>query len=198
MKHEEVGLAERRRQVFALRARGQTVKTISKLMGISQATVRTYIEDHKEEIQGTVAQIKRDDYAGITMERFNQLRREAWSNYDKSDKLSEKGRFMKILMDLNKNELSALLDLGCLDRQTVHYEHTLAGVEKVDMAQLDALAAIMTAETLGVTPEQALKMGGRRQPSPRSLDYITNRGPTDEVVGSSFIPVTHARDDEDR
>lgn len=158
---------EKRRQAYTLSVRGNSVGTVAKILGVSVATVREWIDAFKHEIQGTTAQLNCEDYAMVLMDRIDQIRQETWSHYTKAPNDASKRQWLRMALDVEMKEKSAMLDLGLLSKPSVRHEHTVnIGINKGEIRpeQLDALAAMALSGELGVTPEEAIIMGGRSSP----------------------------------
>jgi len=173
---EGTTLASRQRQAFNLLARGKSTKQVAAIMGLTEQTIRTYVDERKAELQGTIEQINRTDYVALVLSRFEQLRSEAWQEYEKASKAIDRARWWRNIMDLEKRELDTMQDLGLISKtpQKHQHSHTILGevnFTQAEKSQMDAMAVTMLAQSMGVTPEEAQRMCGR--PSVRTI----GRGP---------------------
>ena len=184
-------------QAFSMYLRGHEVSVIAKEVGASEPTVRGWISSRKEEVKKHLEEIKGEDYVGIVLGRFKEMRDLIWMEFEKAKYASDKARFVKLLLDIQKQEISTLQDLGALKKAVApvphEHKHEVTGTvahahahamlpETLDGAELESLAAMLIADTMGLTPEQALKLGGRfsdpsrpyliKEDDPRIIDVL--------------------------
>lgn len=174
--------AEDKRSVFHLYARGKSVKQISNITGLSANNVRRYIKEQKDDLTNAVRSINGEDYASLLLSRYDDLRREAWVNYENSSKAADKGRFLKLIAEINIKEQKQLEDLGIL--RTGHEEVVIDGDAVISEArgqdELQALTAMLIGEELGRDPKQLLSSNSTRrnlsiQPEKESSQAIPTR-----------------------
>lgn len=163
---QQFSQAEKKRQAYNLAIRGSNVQTVAHIMGVSPATVRAWIDSYKTEIQGTISQINREDYATLFMNRMDQIRQEAWTHFGNAKKDSERRAWLRMAMDVEVKEKDGLMDLGLIDKQPTQHEHQHSvvigvGENEVRPEQLDALAAMALSGSMGLSAEDALAMCGR-------------------------------------
>lgn len=156
-------LAQRQRQAYNLVARGYSLGKVAKAIGVSETTVRKYIEARKNELSGVIDKINRDDYATLLLSRFEQSRTEAWNMVERAKNDTQRARALKLVMDVDTNEAKMLQSLGLLDQAAKKEERkveTTIKIEQVNREHLDALAAKMLADKMGISPEEAIEMCG--------------------------------------
>jgi predicted transcriptional regulator len=159
-------VAQRQRQAYNLVARGYSIGKVAGIVGVSEATVQKYIEAQKEELSDVIDRINRKDYAALVLTRFEQTRTEAWNLAEQAQKISDKTRALKLIMEIDIKEAAILQSLGLLEQAPKREEKTIETtirIEDVNRVHLDALAAHVLAERMGITPEEALSMCGNSQ-----------------------------------
>lgn len=164
---EATSIASRQRQAFNLIARGHSVQTVARMMGLTSKTIREYVEKKRHEIQGTAEQIQREDYVGLILSRREAIRSEAYANYSSCTKTGDRVKLLRLIMDNDTGELKDLQSLGLVVKESEKkvVSHEVSGtidLKDVNQNKLDALAAMILSEKMGVTPEEAVNMCGRR------------------------------------
>ncbi len=158
-------------EAFTMSLRGYSVKEISTEIEVDEPTIKRWITARQEEVKRHVESVKGEDYLGIVLSRFEELRKLAYDDYKDASRSTDRARFLRVLMDIQKMEISTLQDLGALSHPVSKHDHkheVKGGIvhahvlpEKIDGAELESLSAILVADTMGITPEEALRLGGR-------------------------------------
>lgn len=193
-------VAQRQRQAFNLVARGYTIGKIAKTLGVCEKTVAGYIEARKAELSSMVERIDKKDYATLVLARFEQTRSEAWSLVEKAQKPSDRIKALKLVVDVDTKEAVILQKLGLVEeapkREEKKVEATIR-IEQVNRDHLDALAAQMLADKMGITPEEAIAMCGYGQRAMEARERAL--GPhveefEEEIEEGEVVPMTKPLD----
>lgn len=160
-----MGLDEKKRQAYSMHVRGHSVEEIASIMKRTPITIRNWLKDCSGEVHERLRTINDEDYVGILLSRFEALREEAWANYRSSTKKTDRGRFLKILMDLEAKELVALTKLGYISSEVEEggleekaLEKTAFMRDQYKLAQLDTFALEMVAKRMGTDKDQLFNM----------------------------------------
>ena len=159
-------VSQRKRQAYNLVARGYPISKIAKTIGVGEDTVRKYVNERKVELSGVIDKINKEDYAALVLTRFEQTRSEAWSLLERANKPVDVTRALKLVVEIDTREANILQKLGLLEMPTRKEEkevHATLTIEHVNRDHLDALAAQMLADKMGISPEEALSMCGHSQ-----------------------------------
>ena len=155
---------ERRRQVYSLHVRGYSKTAIAKMVGSSPVTVSKDIAFHEMELKQIKSKIDPENYLTEVRSEYDELRAESWKGFEKADRDMDRTRYLNTLIRLRESETKVLHDMGVLDKapQVVEHMHKVSGsvTAEIKDSRLDALAAILLAGEMGVTPEHALSMRG--------------------------------------
>ena len=154
----------RRRQVYTMQMRGYSKPQISKILGVAVSTVRDDVSVHERELAQMTLRIDPDVYIAQVLTENEDLRREAWRNYETAKKDTDRARFLSLVKSIREGEMRSLREAGLLDRTAKQEDTSHAGsttISELSGAQLDALTAVLLAEEMGLTPEEVLGLGGR-------------------------------------
>ena len=169
---EEVERLEPRdeHKVFSMSLRGYSNDEIATFLNVSNNSVRRVLANRKKLIAEKLETINQADYIGLVQARYDEIRIRASEQYEISQSPLDKARFLKIEMELLRQEVATLQSLGALKRapeeQKVVGELSatvghMALPANLDPAQMEALAATLLASTMKVSPEEVMRMGGR-------------------------------------
>jgi predicted transcriptional regulator len=159
-------LTQRKRQAYQLSLRGYKVDEIASIMKKSEQTIRKYLKEYKVVLNEVNENVHAVDMIAEVRETFYTLKKEAWSNYSKAEKTSDKINSIKLIAKLATEELKALHNLGFVDRspQRVEHQHnhSIDNQISIDISdeRLDSLAAIVLGNDMGLDPQDVLRMSG--------------------------------------
>jgi len=165
---ERLLIKERRRQAYNLKLRGYQGKEISKILGVSPATITNDLQARKQELKDIELQTQPQEYMADVGQEFEQLRQEAWANYRSSEKPVDRARFLTLLAKLRVDETGMRQNLGLLDKVAnkveIDAELTVKGHVDVHVSEekLEALTAMLISESIDAPPEEVLQMSGRQ------------------------------------
>ncbi len=158
-------MADRRRNVYHMKLRGYKNKDIARILGLTSSQVQGDLKHRKSEIRDVTDHLDSLSYAAEIREDFEQLRAEAWNEYDKAPRPSDRARYLNLIARLRKDELDALQGLGALDRRTVQHELDIniqgALSVNIDDERLDAIALALLSNQMGSDPQTTLAQRGR-------------------------------------
>lgn len=147
-KSSQEEMYERRQMVLRLRLKGKTFREIAKELGVGTMTVRRDLQTIKEQTSSRVTQLERDQALGESLQTYELIHQEAWTQYYKSPEASEsRVRFLNLIRAAENDRVKVLMDVGLIGREAVKVEHkhkadeVLAGLTK-DAQQLIAMALL--------------------------------------------------------
>lgn len=189
---------ERKRQAFSLYVRGKSKTEIASVLGSTSATVSRWIEEQKG-INHTVTQrVKKEDHAGIVMQRFADLRNDIYTELENASKPGDKAKFLKLAMELELKETGLLQDLGLLETEARKQELSVSVVHQlksdVGLGRLDALAVAMISKRTGMAANQVMAMQGAHKnvlamPEPVGLKEHESPEPSPVIDADFTEPV---------
>lgn len=160
---------ENERQAFSLFCRGKNKAEIASILGVSRKKVDDAIHKQKQINHATLQRINKQDYVGIAMQRFAEIRDEVWTNLSNAKKTSDHAKYLKLAMDLEIKEASFLEGMGMLglgnqgqaQEMNINIITQLKGEHGVP--SLDALALSVLSHSTGRPASELLEMQGSKK-----------------------------------
>lgn len=158
---------ETKRQAFSLHVRGKSKREIASLLKTTSKKVGEWIEEQKAINHGTLQRINKEDYVGIAMQRFAEIRDETWTNFQSCTKPGDRAKFLKLAMDVELKEAQLLTDMGFLKsegKKTDLNVNIIAMLkDNVQLNRLDALTTAMLSKTTGMDTRTIMNMQGAQR-----------------------------------
>ena len=157
---------EKKRQAYSMFVRGIPEAEIASIMNRTPNTIKGWIRDTAEDVEDKLKIIRGEDYVGLVLGRLQALREEAWANYHSSTKKTDRGRFWKAALDVEKTEVEMMMKMGFV-KQAATEENINHNLEvnvttfmnsDLNIAMLDAFSLDLISKQLGIPREQIVDM----------------------------------------
>jgi len=158
---------EKKRNAFSLYSRGKSKREIAATLGTNSKTVSKWIQEQRQIVNHDLDKLNKEDYVGLSIQRFNELRSEIWTGLDRVSKPGDHLKYLKAAMDLEMKQTQFLTEMGFLKAEAKSQDLNVNIVghlkAEVSASALDGLAAAMLSKRMGITPEQFIGMQGSQR-----------------------------------
>lgn len=151
---------ERMHQAHNFSLRGYSNGQIARLFGVNPTTVGSWLNTHKEKLKESKSRIDGDDFTVEIRSQFEQLRREAWSNYLNARKEVDRARYLSMVRTTIVDEAKLLQSMGALYKEPDKKETSVEVNIELSEEKVEALAMMLLSKEVGASADRMLEMRG--------------------------------------